>query len=167
MNLGSIVFSISTRSFEELQRKCEYRWATMERLGRRPAKQWIGVGTDDITISGVVFPLLETGTSSVVGIGQIEEMRKLAEEGNPQDLVDGMGKILGRFVIESIDETASHHLDNGAPRQQEYSLSLSRYGEDGPDMSRTPMLAGGGSGNNDAAAMQRVNSQLPPGAQLA
>lgn len=129
--LGPIVFALSKRTFEELTRQNEYRWAKLERLGRRPARQWIGEGDDQITFRGTVYPLLDVaGNGRVVGIWKIEEMRQVASQGTPLDFIDGMGNVYGRFCIEAIREIQTHLLDNGAPRKQEFDMSIARYGED-------------------------------------
>lgn len=131
LQLGEIQFTIEKRSFEELASGTSYRWPRLDRLGRRPAHQWIGIGEDEKTIEGTVYPLLQpSGGPKVVGIKQIEEMRAIAEEGNPLQLTDGMGNNYGKWVILRIEERASDHLSNGAPRKQKFTMQISRYGED-------------------------------------
>jgi uncharacterized protein len=125
------MFSINTRSFENLMRKVEYRWPKIDRLGRRPARQWIGVGDDRITLKGVVFPNLDVGLGLPVGTRQIEQMRQLAEQGSPYDLITGTGQNLGKWVITDISETQHDPHPDGQPRKQEYDMDLGFYGSSG------------------------------------
>lgn len=131
MSLGGIKFSINTASFEKLRTKTNYRWPLLERLGRRPAHQWIGIGEDTKSFEGCVFPTFDPkNDGSVVGIKQIEKMRSVAEVGIPLQLIDGMGNNYGMWVILSVENDDSVHMPNGAPQKMEFDLQISRYGED-------------------------------------
>ena len=57
-------------------------------------------------------------------------MRLCAGSGQPLPLINGSGFILGRWLIESVQETDSALFDDGSPRKIEFSLSLKRYNED-------------------------------------
>ena len=55
MALGGYRFGVSTAAYRELTRAAEYRWAAQERLGRLPARQYLGPGSE---LSGVIHPLI-------------------------------------------------------------------------------------------------------------
>lgn len=133
MALGTFVFSLQTAAYDQLQRKMGWRHATSERVGARPARQFVGPGEDSITLSGLVAPPL-TGT-----LASIEELRELAGEGRPQSLVDGTGAVLGAFVITDLQETRTLFFADGVPRKVEFTLSLERTDDDagGADMAPT------------------------------
>lgn len=122
--LGPITFGISKAAYQELTRLAEYRWPKMERLGVRPARQWIGVGDDTLNLRGIVYPVLGGGRWT------IEDMREAASMGIPYDFIDGTGHVWGKYCIESVRETQSVFLSNGAPRKQEFDLQLGAYGDD-------------------------------------
>lgn len=124
MALGDYRFSLGTAAYQSLRRSTEYRWATQERLQRRPALQYLGPGTDEITLEGTVYPFYRGG------LGQIDEMRRIAYAGTPLSLVDGRGFAHGRWVIRRIEETQRYFLPNGAPRRIDFSLRIAAYGED-------------------------------------
>jgi hypothetical protein len=128
-SFGPLVFSLATIPYQDNQRNSQYRWPVMDRLGVRPARQWIGVGDETLTLRGTVYALLETG-NGVVGTGQIDQVRQLAEMGTPYDFIDGSGKVWGRFVITDVRETGKLHFQDGQPRKQEFEIDLGRYGED-------------------------------------
>ncbi|WP_375654042.1 phage tail protein, partial [Bartonella sp. OD88NMGDW] len=48
----------------------------------------------------------------------------------PHILVTGQGKILGKFVILSVEEKQSVFHHNGTPKKQEFTIKLREYGED-------------------------------------
>lgn len=121
MQLGSFQFSIMTAVYQELIRKNEYKWPSQHRFGQRPSRQFVGVGDETMQLPGVIYPEYRGGFQ------QIEAMRNLAARGQPLLLVDGLGKLWGRWVIESIDEKQSLFAAFGAPRKQEFTLSLARF----------------------------------------
>lgn len=121
MQLGSFQFSIMTAVYQELIRKNEYKWPSQHRFGQRPSRQFVGVGDETMQLPGVIYPEYRGGFQ------QIEAMRRIAALGQPLLLVDGLGKLWGRWVIESIDEKQSLFAAFGAPRKQEFTLSLARF----------------------------------------
>ncbi|GLS27375.1 phage tail protein [Marinibactrum halimedae] len=133
MLLGSILFSVETSAFDQLQRSTQYQWASQNRLGHPvlkhtgiggPAHQFIGPGDDTITLNGVMYPQYKGGPL------QMSLMRLTASLGKALPLIDGNGFPHGRWIIESIQETRSVLFSNGAPRKIEFSLSLKKYHED-------------------------------------
>jgi phage protein U len=60
----------------------------------------------------------------------LDELRAMADTGESWVLIDGTGKLMGRFVIESIDETRTVFFADGAARQIEFSLTLARVDDD-------------------------------------
>ncbi len=121
LQLGSFQFGISTAAYQNLQRSVEWRWPAQERFGKGPVLQHVGPGDDTITLPGVVYPEWRGG------LNQIDNLRALAAEGKPQQLVDGRGNVLGRWVIERVEENQAVFADAGVPRRQEFTASLRRY----------------------------------------
>ena len=121
MILGDFLFSLNTAAFQEMDRSTQYRWASQDRLGVHEALQYLGLGSDTITLPGVVYPSYRGGT------GQIEKMRKLAKTGMPQIMLDGYGNVYGRWVIESVEEKRSNFAALGSPKKQEFTLKLRHF----------------------------------------
>lgn len=124
MALGQYRFSLSTAAYQSLKRTDAWRWASQERLTRAPAMQCIGKGKASITLDGTIHPHFRGG------LGQIAAMRAEADKGEPLILVDGLGTVWGKWVIEEITETGSQFFDAGVPLKIDFSLTLSTYGED-------------------------------------
>lgn len=132
MTLGGFQFEINTAAHEQMQRQNAYRWEKQDRLGREPAMQFIGKGEEKISLNGTIYPHFRGG------LGQINSMRRMAEDGEPLQLIDGLGNVFGRYCILQVQETQTTFLGPGIPRRMDFSLELSRYGED--------QFNGGGSG---------------------
>lgn len=124
MALGAYRFSIDTAAYQSLQRSAAYRWPQQERIGREPASQFLGPGTETITLNGTIYPTYKGG------LGQLGAMREMAGTGTPLLLVDGLGRILRKWVITQIEETQDTFLAGGIPRKVTFTMSLQRYGED-------------------------------------
>ncbi|SOZ37706.1 phage tail protein [Cupriavidus neocaledonicus] len=121
MQLGSFQFGITTAAYQELSRSTEYRWPSQERYGQREALQFTGPGADTMTLRGVIYPEWRGGR------GQVERMRAAAAAGQPQMLVSGQGAIMGRWVVERIEEGQTIFAAGGVPRRQEFTMNLRRF----------------------------------------
>lgn len=126
MQIGDYPFSIDTAAYDQMKRKTDWRWAQQDRIGRNPALQFTGVGSEEISLSGVILPAWRGGT------GQVDDMRSEADKGEPLILVDGLGHIWGDYVIISIEETQSHLTAYGVGRKVRFEMALRYYGEDAP-----------------------------------
>ena len=132
--LGEFRFEIETLAYQKLALSQSWRWPEQARITREPALQFVGPGVREINLDGVIYPSFKGG------IGQIETMRDMADEGVPLMLVDGLGRVWGRFVIEELSDSRTVFADNGQPRREDFAIKLKSYGEDGP-------ASGGSSGS--------------------
>jgi phage protein U len=123
MMLGGFKFSLNTAVFQEFERRTSYAWPAQERVGQYAALQYTGPGDDRVTLPGVIFPDWRGGA------GQIDELRALASQGRPLQLITAAGDILGEWVIDAVDERASVFKTDGTPRKQEFVVSLKKYGD--------------------------------------
>ncbi|WP_186062022.1 phage tail protein [Burkholderia gladioli] len=117
-------FNLSTAAFEKLRRATRYRVATQERLNRQEALQPVSEGGETITLSGVVFPALGAGTT------QISKLRAIGSRMKPVRLTMGSGDVLGRWLLQAIEEEQDAMLADGLPRKQSFTVEFGRYGED-------------------------------------
>jgi hypothetical protein len=124
MALGAFRFGVTTGSYQSLRRTAEFRWSSQDRLGRDPALQFTGPGSEEITLEGTIHPHYRGG------LRQIEFMRAAARTGQPMMLVDGLGFVFRRWAITSVEETRTVLMADGAPRQIDFRITLRAYGED-------------------------------------
>ena len=122
LSLGDFQFSVDTAAYDELTLKAEYPWATVNRLQNTPQLQAMGKETRSISLQGTVYP-----TYRGSGAEQIENLREAAAQMEPQFLVAGDGRSLGRWVVKSIAQTDSVFFSDGVPQKQEFSLELERF----------------------------------------
>lgn len=123
MQLGSYQFGINTAAYQELRRVSEYRWSPQERFGQNDALQFTGKNTETITLTGVIFPQFKGGR------GQMNSMRSVADRGQPLLMVDGLGGIHGRWVIERVEESQAVFAKAGAPKRQQFTMTLRKYSD--------------------------------------
>lgn len=135
MKLGAYQFSISTAAYQELTRRTEWRWPTQDLYGVLPGVQFTGPGGDTITLSGVIYAEYRGG------LGQLDAMRALGASGAPQLLVTGSGTMMGRWVIESVEEKQSTFAAAGAPRKQEFTLQLRKAKDQPAQLVQSPPAA--------------------------
>lgn len=117
-------FNLDTAAFNEVRRQTEFRWASQERLGRRPAQQAVGMGEDKLTLKGVIFPTFKGG------LKQPDTLRSIGAQLVPLNLTTGYGQVLGSWCLRKIDEEHGALLAGGIPRKQSFTLEFIRYGED-------------------------------------
>jgi phage tail protein len=127
MKLGNFKFSVPGLSYDRLQRRFEYRWEPMWRVGRRPAQQYLGPGEEALDIRGIVYPHC-TG-----GYNQLNLMRDAAQTGLPMTLTAVQGEVgiyLGPWCVRMIRDEQEYFFPDGAPRKVEFSMDLVVYGNE-------------------------------------
>lgn len=134
MALGMFVFTLETLVYQELQRQTDWRHGTTSRIGTNPARQYLGRGEDAITLPGVLLPALQGTPLS------LDTLRVMADTGKSWPLIEGTGRILGTWVIESINETRTLFFRDGAARRIEFTIALKRI-----DDGRADILGAGAS----------------------
>jgi phage protein U len=120
MSLGPYQFGMDTAAYQEFERSTSYTWAAQALYGKDDDLQATGPGEDTITLKGVVFP------EFMGGIGQLDAMRALGAQQEPQTLIDGLGRVMGEWVIQSIDESGSLFAQRGIARKQDFTMKLRR-----------------------------------------
>ncbi|QFT84478.1 Phage P2 GpU [Halomonas sp. THAF12] len=124
MTLGMFVFSLSTAAYQELQRQTDWRHQSQGRIGRRPARQFLGPGEETITLTGTLLPQFTGGQQS------LDQLRQMADQGAAWPLIEGAGTYYGLYVIGSLNERKSEFFRDGAAQQIEFDLRLKRIDED-------------------------------------
>lgn len=117
-------FNLDTAAFDELRRQTSFRWASQERLTRRPAQQSVGLGEEKITLKGAIHPSVRGG------LKQLDTLRSIGSQLLPLGLTTGYGEVLGNWCLTSLEEEQSALLHGGLPRKQSFTLEFVRYGDD-------------------------------------
>ena len=128
MTFGLFVFALGTAPYQELQRQTAWRHEGQGRVGKRPARQFLGPGDDTITLTGTLLPHFTGGQQS------LDELRAMADEGAAWPLIEGNGTFYGLFVIADLQETKSHQMRDGSAQRIGFSLTLQRVDDDRADL---------------------------------
>lgn len=124
MTYGMFVFGLDSAPYQELQRASSWRQEAQKRVGRRPARQFLGPGDDTITLTGTLLPAFTGGQQS------LDELRKMAAEGHAWPLIEGAGTHYGMFVLHQLNERKSAFMRDGAAQRIAFDLTLERVDED-------------------------------------
>jgi phage protein U len=128
MTLGLFVFGLYTVPYQQLARQTQWRHPSASRVGRRPARQYIGPGDDTIDLSGTLYPELTGGRISLA------LLREMADTGKAWPLIQGDGTFYGLFIIENITETGSVFFPDGAARKIDFGIKLTRVDDEEVDL---------------------------------
>lgn len=123
-NAQPFYFNLDTAAFDALRRQTEFRWASQERLSRRPAQQGVGMGEEKLSLKGAIFPSFKGG------LKQLDTLRSIGAKLLPLNLTTGYGFVLGTWCLRSLEEEQGALLAGGIPRKQTFSLEFTRYGDD-------------------------------------
>ncbi|TMN89453.1 hypothetical protein CWB72_10475 [Pseudoalteromonas phenolica] len=133
MMLGGFEFSVSSAAFDKLSYNTTYRWKSHDTATDKnsPVMQFIGIGDQTMELEGTIYPQLVRD-----GLHQLDKMRAEAVKGQPLKLAyvedkgkssPNVGRVIGDFVIESINETRTLFLNDGIPREIQFTMRLKRY----------------------------------------
>lgn len=123
MTLGYFVFARKTLAPQQTQHTMVWRHPTNNRVGARPATQFLGAGDETKVLSGELMPEFTGGEPS------LNEVARMAETGKGYPLIDGNGNMHGFFVIEKITASHSELQGDGSARKIEFSIELKRIDE--------------------------------------
>lgn len=124
MVYGMFVFSLSTAAYQDFRRQTQWRNSSLSRIGKRPAIQFLGPGTDKITLAGKLYPEFTGGQTN------LDQLRAMGEQGAAWPLIEGTGRMYGLYTMDSMDESSARHFRDGAASHITFSLSLSRIDDD-------------------------------------
>ena len=123
--LGSVPFLAGRGpGFSKLKRESVYRWASQNRIGRPPAKQFMGPGGDTITLKGVMTSRLGPVQSL------LPQLRAMADRGRPEMLTSGDGEVLGMYCVTRIGGEGEHFLGGGSAQKIEFEIEVKAFGPD-------------------------------------
>lgn len=128
MALGMFVFETRTLPYQELKRITEWRHPSQSRVGERPAYQFVGPGTDSITLTGILLPSFTGGRFN------LDQIREMANQGNAWPLIEGTGRLYGLWVVTRVEETSSVFFRDGAAEKIEFILTLEHVDDERTDL---------------------------------
>lgn len=128
LQLGSFTFQMRTLAPHSVTRSDQWRWEETPRLSGEAALQYLGRGTGEVTLEATLYPGRLRGHDEAT----VDRMRAIADAGKPLPLIGGGLRMLGWFVIVSVEEDHTYLDARGRPGRDGVVISLLRYGSDGP-----------------------------------
>lgn len=127
-SLGSVVFSVSdtlVRTISDYSRKTSVRLGTHEIIGEKPLTEFLGPGIDNIS-----FTVKLSAFRGVNPKDEAEKLRRIAESGEAVTFVMGDSPVTqNKWLIESMEETASYYDKNGNIISSDVNLNIREYAE--------------------------------------
>lgn len=156
MTLGLFVFDLPTAAYQRLSRQSSWRHSEHNRIGRRPGYQYLGPGSDKITLTGSLYPELTGGRIS------LDLLRNMADTGKGWPMIEGSGRMYGNWAVTAVDETDTVFMRDGVPRKIEFSMDLVRVDEENPGLLATGVNAAlTGATGALAGPLNQVRDRLP------
>jgi len=120
MALGSFVFGLGSGfPYERLERKTSGGWVSLDIISSKPKSHNTGQGLESLRLSGKA--------QWAEGMAKLDELRAMADARQPYALVDGVGRVWGRWRINDITESQQRVLDDGTTSLLEWSLDLEEF----------------------------------------
>lgn len=118
--IGMFAFTTDTALFDKLTRSREWRHDRTERFDAIAASQFVGPGSDRITVTGRLVP-------EILGrYGALDTLAEMAGTGDAYPFMDGRGQIHGHYTIDRIDEGHDNFTEDGRARVKDFTIELTR-----------------------------------------
>lgn len=120
MALGSFVFGLASGlPYETLSRKTTGGWVNMDIVSSKPFSQNTGQDCETLRLAGKAG-----GAAAMV---RVDELRAMADARTPYALVDGIGRVWGRWKVMSVQEEQRRVIGDGTATLLEWTLELEEF----------------------------------------
>jgi phage protein U len=118
--VGPLQFSITPLNAHAIDRAASTDYAKKDVIGRRRVYEHTGEGDDRVTVRGLLFPY------KLGGLGSLTLAHTIREQGQPQMVVRGDGRVFGWYVITEVSEKHTYLAGDGVGQQVEVELTMER-----------------------------------------
>lgn len=120
MALGEFVFGLAADfPYERLERKTSGGWVSLDIISSKPISHQTGQGLETLRLTGKA--------QLAAGMQSVEQLRLMANARKPYTLVDGLGRVWGRWRIDAVNEQQTRVLDDGTATLLEWTLELQEF----------------------------------------
>ena len=120
MALGEFIFGLTSNfPYETLDRKTSGGWVSLDIISSKPKSHNTGQGLETLRLTGKA--------QWSEGMAKLDELRAMADARKPYPLVDGVGRVWGRWRIDDVSENQKRVLDDGTATLLEWSLELQEF----------------------------------------
>jgi uncharacterized protein len=120
LQVGPLMFTIDPLNAHAIERAASTDFAKKSVIGRRKIYEHTGEGDDRYTVHGRLYPF------KLGGLGALALAHTIREQGAPQMVVRGDGRVLGWFVITEITERQEYLAGDGVGQLIEIELTMER-----------------------------------------
>jgi phage protein U len=120
MSLGLFVFGMDTANYDAFTQRIAWRHDEAERFMERAASQYVGPGDDVVSLSGRIIPGIAGKYSA------IDTLIEMGGTGEHWLLMNAVGRVLGFYRIERIEQVYADIMAGGIPRSIGFTLDLKR-----------------------------------------
>ncbi|MBF7060525.1 phage tail protein [Campylobacter volucris] len=113
-------FEFKALNFDNLERSCDYKITSLNRLNNHNALFASSKESEKIKIQGKTLPL--KGDKNTY----LETLINMAKEQKSYNLTGANGRYYGKFVILSLNENQNSFVDGSGFAMQDFSLELER-----------------------------------------
>lgn len=139
MMFGDFIFQLSTLAYSKLTIQDAWSWATQGRVGKRELLQYTGKKAPSIKFDCELYAALVNASLLTRGLQRygllhdvttdpVEHLRLQANLRTPQMLVTGAGRVMGFWVLSSLEQNIDAFKPNSQAAHQIISLTLQYYG---------------------------------------
>lgn len=121
MKLGDFVFSMDTVNPDSYNNNVGWNWQEQSLIDEYPQLQFTSYQAQTKTINGKIYPNFKGS------LWQIEQLIAYADTAEPLTLVDGSGRILGDWVITSVNYTEDSLDRDGNARRIGFQIDIKKY----------------------------------------
>lgn len=120
MALGDFVFGLGSGfPYEGLSRKTTGGWVNMDIISSKPFTQNTGQDLETLRLNGKA--------QLAAGMAKVGQLRAMANARAPYVLVDGLGRVWGRWKIMTVNEEQRRIIDDGTATLLEWTLELEEF----------------------------------------
>ncbi len=118
--LGSLSIEIAPFNVHDVSETGTTEYASKPVAGAEPPLEYVGEGSNEMRLSGRLFPM------SIGGLDELELLRQMRVSGKPQYLMRGDGTPKGWWAITSVDQQSTYLGRVGVGKQIDVSITMTR-----------------------------------------
>lgn len=118
--LGPLAITVAPFNIDSVGTSGSTEYAAKPVIGAEPPLEYVGEGSNEIELSGQIFP------QALGGLGELELLQQMRASGKPQYLMRGDGRPLGWFAITASSANSTYLDGKGVGKQIAVSISLRR-----------------------------------------
>lgn len=118
--LGALAIEVAPFNIADVSESGSTDYAAKPVVGIEPPLEYVGEGSNEMQLSGQIFPM------ALGGLDELELLRQMRSSGKPQYLMRGDGRPMGWFAITSADVRHGYLNSQGVGKQISVSISLRR-----------------------------------------